>query len=124
MARLMVDPIDPVILDRLTQLAAQVLDVPVVCVSLVDEHHHTMVSGCGLRAPTGSAVSLPLMSMMVMSTPYVGIPLVAPDGRTVGTLRVTDRRPCCWNASQIDFLRELAVRLVAQVDIGPVARMM
>jgi hypothetical protein len=123
MAHLMVDPIDPVILDRLTQLAARVLDVPVVCVSLVDEHHN-MVSSCGLRAPTSSAVSPRLMNLMVMSTPHVGIPLVASDGHPVGTLRVMDCRPCRWNAPQIDFLRELAVRLVAQVDIGPVERMM
>ena len=113
MAHLMVDPIDPVILDRLTQLAAQVLDVPVVCVSLMDDQRRTVKSSYGLETP-GSA---PL-------TPCFGMRLKAPDGRRVGTLTVMDHKPHRWKAPQIDFLREFTVRLVAQVDIGPVERMM
>lgn len=113
MAHIMMDPVDPIILDRLTQLAAQVLDVAVVCVSLVDEHRRTVVSSHGLGTPADAPLA-----------PYMGMRLVASNGRAVGTLTVMDRKPCRWDASQIDFLRELTVRLVAQVDIGPVERMM
>ena len=113
MARLMVDPVDIVILDRFTRLAAHILDVPLVHVSLVDDHRRTTVSSYGLGIPADAPLA-----------PYMAMQLVASDGRPVGTLRVMDSRPRCWNAPQVDFLRELAVRLVAQVDIGPVERMM
>jgi hypothetical protein len=113
MGRLLVDPVDLVVLDRFTRLAAQVLDVPLVHVSLVDDRRHTVVSSYGLGAPAEAPLK-----------PYMGIRLKAADGRPVGTLIVMDRRPCRWSAPQLGFLREFAVRLVAQVDIGPVARMM
>jgi hypothetical protein len=113
MGRLMVDPVDLVLLDRFTRLAAQVLDVPVVHVSLVDEQRRTTVSSYGLGTPADK----PLV-------PYLGMRLVASDGRPVGTLIVMDRKPCRWNAPQRGFLQELAVRLVAQVDIGPIERVM
>jgi GAF domain-containing protein len=109
-----VDPIDPVILDRFTQLAAQVLDVPVVCVSMVDDFRRKSVNSYGLGAPGRGG---PL-------TPALGIHLLASDGRPVGTLTVMDRQPFRWSTPQLEFLRELTVRLVAQVDVGPVERMM
>jgi len=108
-----VDPIDPVILDRFTQLASQVLGVPVVSVSLMDDQRRTVKSSYGPGTPDGASL-----------TPLLGMRLKDSDGRPVGTLTVMDHRPCRWNAQQIEFLRELAVRLVAQVDIGPVERMM
>ena len=110
-----VDPVDPVILGRFTQLAAQVLDVPVVCVSLVEDCRSKVVSSSyGLGAPGGGR---PLMPCEV-------IRLLASDGRPVGTLTVMDRKRRHWSAPQRDFLRELAVRLVTQVDIGPIERVM
>lgn len=113
MGRLLVDPVDLVVLDRFTRLAAQILDVPLVHVSLVDDRRHTVVSSYGLGTPAEAPVA-----------PYVGMRLEAPDGRPVGTLIVMDRKPCRWSAPQIGFLRELAVRLVAQVDIGPTESVM
>ena len=113
--QVMSDPIDPFILGRFTELAARVLDVPVVHVSLVDEDRRKVVSSCGLCAPGAGLGPL---------TPCVGMRLVAADGRRVGTLTVMDRKARHWSAPQHSFLNELAVRIVGQVDIGPVEQMM
>jgi hypothetical protein len=46
------------------------------------------------------------------------MPLTTWDGRQVGTLTLKDRRPHRWSAPQIEFLKELTVRIVGRVDIG------
>jgi GAF domain-containing protein len=50
-------------------------------------------------------------------TAYVGVPLVAPDGRAVGTLSVMDRKPRRWSAAQLDLLRALSARIVGDVAL-------
>lgn len=115
MAQVVSDPIDPFILGRFAELAARVLDVPVVHVSLVDEDRRKVVSSCGRCAPCAGLGPL---------TPCVGMRLVAANGRWVGTLTVMDRKARHWSALQRSFLKELAARIVGQVDIGPVERMM
>jgi GAF domain-containing protein len=52
-------------------------------------------------------------------TAYVGMPLVASDGRAVGTLSVMDQQPRRWSAPQLDFLREFSARIVGEMDLGP-----
>jgi len=149
MARLM-DPVDSVVLDRFAQLAARVLDVSIVCISLIDEHSRTVVSSHGLCAPSSMLLSWSFMNLMIASghpqlitdgwtapgiglrttvlagnvAANVGMPLMTPDGRHVGTLTLMDRKPRRWSTSQIEFLKELSVRIVSKVDIGPVERMM
>jgi hypothetical protein len=110
----MLDAVNPRTLDRLTRLAARVLDVPAVCVSLVDGHLRTVVGGYGHHATGGRG----------WANDDIEVPLAASDGRRVGTLTVMgrDRRP--WSTPQLAFLRELTLRLVGQVDIGPADRMM
>ncbi|MCJ7830668.1 MAG: hypothetical protein MUP74_04690 [Desulfobacterales bacterium] len=129
MAHEMRDPVSPAVLDRFMRLAAQVLDVPVVCVSLVDELHRRVVSTHGLcarsvtdgwrapQAPRATARDGRLTAQAAMR-------LVTSDGRQVGTLTVMDRKPLRWSASQLEFLKELSVRIVGEVDIGPADRMM
>jgi GAF domain-containing protein len=138
----------PLSLDRLTQLAGRWLDVPVACVALVDRDRRLWTSSYGLPAPTALLVSWSLMKQVVSSgrplvvtdgrrhplavrhpavrdgtvTAYVGIPLVAANGRAVGTLAVMDRKPRRWNAPQLGFLRTLCVRIVGEMELGPRAR--
>lgn len=112
-------PVDRVVLDRLTRLAAQILDVPVVCASLVDECRQSVVSSCGLWPATGAVASPSAVKRMVMAAPHMGVELRAPDGRLVGTLTVMQPKPGLWTDAQVEFLGELAERLVAHVDIGP-----
>lgn len=145
------DPIDPGTLDRFTDLAARVLDVPVVYLSLVDDTCDTVVSSIGVGEPAASRVSLALMNLMVASgrpvlvtdgwaappeanwgaasywesiSTIVAIPLVTSDGLPVGTLTLAAPRPCWLSTSQREFLKELCVRIVGEVDIGPVERRM
>ncbi len=144
MARSVADPAHSVALDRLTQLAGRVLDVPVVCASLVGADHRLVTSSCGLSAPAALLVSWPFMKQVVASrrplvvsdgrrdpvaarnpavrdgtvTAYVGMPLVAQDGRAVGTLSVMDRKPRSWSAAQLDLLRALSAWIVGEVGLG------
>ena len=132
-----------VALDRVTQLASRVLDVPVVCASLVGADRRLVTSSCGLSAPAALLVSWPFMKQVVASrrplvvtdgrrdplvarnpavrdgtvTAYVGMPLVAPDGRAVGTLSVMDRKPRRWSTAQLDLLRALSARIVGDVAL-------
>jgi len=136
------------VLDRFTQLAGRLLDVPVVCVSLVDADRRLLMSSYGLPAPTALLVSWSLMKQVVASgrplvvtdgrrhplvarhpvvrdgtvTAYVGLPLVASDGRAVGTLSVMDRKPRRWSAPQLGFLRKLSARIVGEMEMGARAR--
>lgn len=73
----MPDPTRSVALDRLTRLAGRVLDVPVVCVSLVDADSRLLMSSSGLPAPTARLVSWTFMKQVVAS----GRPWVVTDGR-------------------------------------------
>ena len=138
----------PVALDGFTQLAGRLLDVPVVCVSLVDADRRLVTSSYGLPAPTALLVSWSLMKQVVTSgrplvvtdgrrhplvarnpavrdgtvTAYVGMPLVASDGRAVGTLSVMDRKPRRWSAPQLGFLRKLSARIVGEMELEAAAR--
>jgi GAF domain-containing protein len=128
-------------LDRVTRLARRALNVPVVCASLVGADRRLVTSSRGLSAPAALLVSWPFMRQVIASrrplvvtdgrkdpraarnpavrdgtvTAYVGMPLVAPDGRAVGTLSVIDRKPRRWSARQLDLMRALAVRIVGEV---------
>ena len=110
----MLDPVDPRLLDRLTRLAARVLDAPTVHVSLVDGRLRTVEGRYGPGPPAGRR----------RPSDHIEVPLAASDGRRVGTLTVMGRKHRPWSTTQLEFLRELSVRLVSQVDVGPVDRMM
>lgn len=144
MARSAPVPTSPVALDRVTQLAGRVLDVPVVCVSLVDADRRLLTSSYGLSSPTALLVSWSFMKQVVASgrplvvadgqrhplvarnpavrdgtvRAYVGMPLVASNGRAVGTLSVMDRKPRRWSAPQLDLLRKLSARIVGEMELG------
>ena len=131
-----------VALDRLTHLARRALDVPFVCASLVGADRRLVTSTCGLSTPAALLVSWPFMKQVVASrrplvvtdgqrdplaarnpavrdrtvTAYVGMPLVASDGRAVGTLSVMDRRPRRWSAAQLDLLGALSARIVGEME--------
>ncbi|HEY6612071.1 MAG TPA: GAF domain-containing protein, partial [Pseudomonas sp.] len=120
--------------DRLTALAAELLDVPIALISLVDAERQWFKSAVGLDArQTGRDVSLcnhtvasrrPLLIEDTLTDPrfagnplvtgaphirfYAGIPLM-PDGHHVlGTLCVIDRRPRQLSADQLRQLEALA----------------
>jgi diguanylate cyclase (GGDEF)-like protein/PAS domain S-box-containing protein len=107
-------------LDRLTSLAAQVLDVPICLISLVDEDrlwfksHHGAdgnqwpreLSFCGHVVAAGKTILAHDLrlderfadnDLVIRRIPplrfYAGVPLIFGDGQVVGTLCVMDQRP-------------------------------
>lgn len=120
--------------DRITQLAADMLDVPVALVSLIDESRQWFKSRVGLDAtetPRDVAFCAhailsdqPLVvndallderfadNPAVLGEPYVrfytGIPLLSSEGLALGTLCVVDRIPRHLSDKQMRILCNLA----------------
>ena len=107
MASEMLEPVGPAVLTRFAQLAGRVLNVPLVHISVTGEHHRCVESSQAGAAPDDRYLT------------DMSMPLVTWDGRQVGTLSLRDRRQRRWSDPQIQFLRELCVRIVGSVDIGP-----
>lgn len=120
-------------LDRLTDLVAHILDVPVVCLSLINGERQLLTSSSGLAAPialllshsfsrhvsalrqpvvVGDGRADPLVAhnpavMDGMVTAFAGTPLVTEDGRAIGTLCAMDYKPHDWTEGNLSLLREL-----------------
>ncbi len=128
---------------RFTEIAGRVLDVPVVCVSLVDANHRLVTSSYGLSAPIALLLAWPFMTQVIASrhpvlitdgrtdnrvamepamrdravSAYMGMRLVASDGCVVGALSVFDTRPRLWSGSQLEFLHGLSARIVREMEL-------
>ena len=128
--------------DRFTELAARVLGVPILSLSLVGPRHGVVTSSAGLPAPLvlllahrfsrhvaasrrplviGDARAHPLGA----NTPavrdglviaYAGVPLFDAAGRTLWTLCVMDTRPRAWTRVQLERLYNAAWVLGHAVD--------
>lgn len=130
-------------LDRLTALAARLLDVPTALVSLVDADRQVFASGCG---PNGSrqtplshsycryvvADDAPLIvpdaraDERLRDNPaisehgaiaYAGIPLHTPDGHVLGSLCVVDTEPREWTDAHVATLRDLAAAAESEIAL-------
>jgi GAF domain-containing protein len=120
--------------DRITRIAARVMDVPVALVSLVDKDRQWFKSACGLTVSETARDDAfcshtilqrkPLVvedarkddrfknSRLVTAYPrvrsYAGIPLVTENGFALGALCVVDMRPRIFTDDQIATLQDLA----------------
>jgi hypothetical protein len=134
--------------DRITRLAARVLDAPVALVSLVDADRQFFKSSVGLREPWHSARETPLSHSfcrhtldtreplvvedahahpLVCDNPairdlqavaYAGIPLVTAGGHVLGTLCVIDHRPRTWTTDQIETLETLSGSVLSEMRLA------
>ena len=128
--------------DRFTELAARVLHVPIVSLSLVGPRHGVIMSSAGLPAPLVLLLAHRFSRHVAASrrplviddarehplganapavrdglvTAYAGVPLFDAGGRTVGTLCVMDTRPRAWTREQLERLCDVAWVLGHAVD--------
>ncbi|HLL81975.1 MAG TPA: GAF domain-containing protein, partial [Longimicrobium sp.] len=128
--------------DRLTRLAARLLDAPVALVSLVDADRQFFKSQVGLASPlaetretpiatsycrhtvaAGETLSIedarthPLTADCYGSIAYLGAPVCTADGHVLGTLCVVDQRPRAWSAEQAETLEALAAAVAAEIRL-------
>ena len=133
--------------DRLTKLAAKLLNAPVALISLVDEDRQFFKSSVGLAEPWRSARQTPLTHSFCRHTllsreplivedarthplvrdnlairdldvvAYAGFPLITSDGHALGTLCVIDHRPRSWTADQIEILDTLAASVLSEINL-------
>jgi PAS domain S-box-containing protein len=128
--------------DRLTRLAARLLDTPVALVSLVDAERQFFKSQVGLAAPlcdtrespvstsycrhtvaAGETLAIedarvhPLTASYYESIAYLGAPLRTQDGHVLGTLCVVDQRPRAWTAEHAETLEALAASVAAEIRL-------
>jgi PAS domain S-box-containing protein len=128
--------------DRITRLAARVLNVPMACVILVDDRRGFFKSRYGIDLPEipreDSFCPYTILENKQMVIPdaklderfannpgvvgkpyvrfYVGDPIAAVDGSLVGALCVMDHQPRVPSAEDLAVLHDLA--LIAQIELN------
>ena len=127
--------------DRITRLAARLLELPIVLVSLVDQDRLFLKASLGLPEPWASARQLPLshslcQQLLVTRRPlvipdtgrdhqvvselgvgaYLGVPLIV-SGQVLGAVCAADRRPRDWAEDDLATLADLAAMLVTQIQL-------
>jgi serine/threonine protein kinase len=133
--------------DRITNLAARILDVPVAVISLVDEkrvwfkaQHGLDVRetdrALGFRA-TGSLHDQTLVIEDITTDPrvarlpgaaespyrfYAGVPLRTSAGYNIGSLAVADTRPRRMSAGDVSSLEDLAAMALHEMELRRAAR--
>ena len=130
--------------ERLTRAVAREMNAPVACVSLFGGDRGFQMSSFGMPAPSALLFSWQFMTEIVATghplvlkdgqsdvtasrnpavrdgtlAAYAGMPLVASDGRTVGTLAAMDGRPRRWTPRQLERLRSLSFEVVTELERG------
>lgn len=133
--------------DRLTRLAAAVLNTPVSLITLVDADRQFFKSVLGLGEPWASRRESPLShsfcqytvsdrepfivqdahtNARVQASPavtemdvvaYAGVPLILSSGQALGALCVIEPEPRAWTDREIALLRELAAMVVTNIEL-------
>jgi hypothetical protein len=134
--------------DRITALAAKVLNVPVALISLVDADRQFFKSSVGLDEPWRSARQMPLSHSFCRHTlrsrkplivedarthplvgdnpavrdhdviAYAGVPLTSDAGHVLGTLCVIDHQPRVWTRDQIETLLTLSASVQSEMELA------
>lgn len=146
--RLLILDTDPsVAFDRLTRLAARVLDVPISLLTLIDRDRQHVKSSYGLPEPLRTQRDMPLSHSIckhvvasgrplviddarahpaTSSHPavvehgvaaYAGVPLVTQAGHAVGSLCAVDTEPRRWTPDDVEVLTDLAAVVMSEVRL-------
>ena len=135
------------VFDRLTQLASELLHVPVALVSLVDADREFFKSAVGLPTEWNNRREAPrTMSLaetaMLAKTPvaiedarehplvknnpiipewgvvsYAGVPLQTKDGHAIGSVYVADRVPRAWTEQELAALTTIAIAAETEIAL-------
>jgi serine phosphatase RsbU (regulator of sigma subunit) len=135
--------------DRLTRLAARVLDAPISLVSLVDDRRQFFKSAIGLEdglreTPLSHSFCQHVVTSgrplivndshadpVVAGNPaitdlgvraYAGVPLVLPSGAVIGSFCVIDDKPREWRDDELAILHELAGSVMTEIELGVALR--
>jgi signal transduction histidine kinase len=141
-----VDSAPTEILERFVRIAQMALDVPVVLVSLVDDHRQFFANSIGLPSPWAERRETPLShsfckhvvdtrdALIVVDAPadervknnlairdlgvgaYAGFPINTEDSHTVGSFCAIDGKPRNWTARELAVLKDIAALVSAEVD--------
>jgi GAF domain len=133
--------------DRLTRLAAKVVNAPVALVSAVDHDRQFFKSCLGLPEPWATERETPLshsfcQHVVVAREPvivtdareeerlldnlairdlgviaYLGVPLISRDGQAIGTLCVIDHEPRIWKSEEIALIEDIAAAVVTEITL-------
>jgi DNA-binding CsgD family transcriptional regulator len=133
--------------DRLTRLAAGVLDTPIALISLVDDRRQFFKSAFGLPEPWRSRRETPLSlsfckHVVAQAVPlvvhdarvdprvagntsiellnviaYLGVPLTTATGETLGAFCVIDHRPKAWTATHQQTMNDLAQCVMSEIAL-------
>lgn len=134
-------------LDRLTTMAATLLNVPVSLISFVAADHQYFVSRFGLNGVHANTCQTPLSGsicqyvvtdnqpLLVRDTrvderlkdndsisalnvvAYAGVPLRTQDGHVLGSLCVIDSQPHDWKDSDLAVLEQLADAAMQEIEL-------
>ncbi len=135
--------------DAITYLAAEICDVPIALISIVDKERQWFKSRVGLDAtethrdlafcahairepssllivPDASADPRFSTNPLVTDDPsirfYAGAPLVSPAGNALGTLCVIDREPRVLTGEQEKALAALSIQVMALLELRRTVR--
>lgn len=133
--------------DRLTGMAARLLNMPVALVTLVDRERQVFISQVGLSEPWATSRQTPLTHSFcqyavtsqapliledVRLSPfglnnlaiedlnvvaYAGIPLVTSDGYALGAFCVIDHVPHQWTEDELTTLTDLAAAAMNEIEL-------
>ncbi|MDP9377929.1 MAG: ATP-binding protein [Actinomycetota bacterium] len=133
--------------DRLTQLAARVIGVPVAVTSLVDDRRQFFKSCVGISGSLAEDRGTPLSHSfckhvvhsraalvipdarehaLVRNNPaitelgviaYLGVPLTLPGGQTLGSLCAVDSKPRDWSDEDVMTLHDVAQSVVTEITL-------
>ena len=133
--------------DRLTRLAAKVVNAPVALVSAVDRDRQFFKSCLGLPEPWATQRETPLshsfcQHVVAAREPvivsdarkderlldnlairdlgviaYLGVPLITREGHAVGTLCVIDHEPRIWTRDEINLVKDVASAVITEITL-------
>ncbi|MHA3771124.1 ATP-binding protein [Verrucomicrobiota bacterium sgz303538] len=133
--------------DRLTRMAAQILEVPAAIMTLVDENRQFFKSCIGLPEPWASYRETPLSHSFCQFVTasgeplvvndarldervrtnlaiqdlnvvaYLGVPLATRDGHIIGSFAAIDSKPHTWTERDKSLLIDLAALAMAQIEL-------